>query len=317
MTSESGNSEVLSFDGEPGAAWRGKVIWVVAAVVLLGLVVGGVRLLVRPAGPLPPPEGPWPMTGEYTVMLCSGQCPAPTREQRAAIEARLRAMPQVETVEFESRQDAYDRMAREGAGLLGLPLHYLKADDMQESYRGRLRTSERAQAFTGEVGRLPGVAMARVNRTWFWKGKADVAVLLCQPPEERMEDHLMNDYRTVGDRPKDPCEGRGGVTREERDAVAARLAAIDGIRALYFADEKHSRKVRAHLDGDDDFQSAIAPPGKGNGGAAGFWIKIDDTLAVPAIRRAVTDLPGVSLVFRVADRVSFAAGPRSGGYSGV
>ncbi|RBQ17097.1 hypothetical protein DP939_26800 [Spongiactinospora rosea] len=257
------------------------------------------------------------MTGTYSVTLCKVTCAPPTREQRAAIEARLRAMPQVESVEFESREDVYDRLRREGAALLELVPGNIGVGHMLEMYRGRLRTSERARAFEDELGRLPGVERVHVERPWFWEGKADVAVLLCQPPEERMTEHLMNDYRTAGDRPKDPCAGRGAVTRAERDAVAARLTAIDGIRTFYFADEKHAGKVRAHLFGEDDFQAGTAPAGKGNGAAAGFWIEIDGTLTVPAIRRAVTGLPGVSLVFRVADRASFAAGLRSGGYSGV
>ncbi|WP_267898076.1 permease-like cell division protein FtsX, partial [Spongiactinospora gelatinilytica] len=240
-----------------------------------GVAAWGVQVARRV--PVPPPDGPWPATGEFRVELCGPMCPPPTREQRRAIEARLRAMPGVTAVRYWSKQEEYREFAQRVTNAEFLAT--VEVADMGESFRGELRPQVHPLAFVEEAERLPGVAAAYVERPGFWLGKADLAVLMCPktPPLD----------------PKDPCAGRQEVTDQEKDRIAQRLFETSGVGEVYFSDADHSRKVEEHAmvysrrHRDDESRSV------------GFYVKLEDKAAAGAVERAVGRLPGVRRVMAV------------------
>ncbi|RBQ17096.1 hypothetical protein DP939_26795 [Spongiactinospora rosea] len=252
--------------------WGRRVLGGLAVLLVAGVAAVGVQVARRV--PVPPPGGPWPDTGEFRVELCGPMCPPPTREQRRAIEARLRAMPGVTAVRYWSKKEQYQEFARKVTNAEFLAS--VEVDDMGESFRGGLRPPARPLAFIEEAERLPGVSVAYVERPSFWLGKADLGVLMCpkSPPLD----------------PKDPCADRQEVTDQEKDRIAQRLFEFSGVEEVYFSDAAHSRKVEEHsmvyTGGQRDDESR----------SVGFYVKLEDKAAAGAVERAVGRLPGVRQV---------------------
>lgn len=112
-------------------------------------------------------KGRWYDKIEISVFLCtkdsagttaSGNC-EPGQDvsdaQRQMIEDRLTQNPDVQTVFYESKQDAYDDYRRTYADS---PLaESLTADQMQDSFRLKLKDPENYQGVVAEAKGLPGV----------------------------------------------------------------------------------------------------------------------------------------------------------------
>ncbi|MDG4772713.1 permease-like cell division protein FtsX [Solwaraspora sp. WMMD792] len=86
-----------------------------------------------------------------------------TAEQRRAVDAALRADPQVGSVEYESRQDAYQRFVRryqdDPAVLLDHPdlMEKVTPDQLPESFRITLANPSAYQQVSGGLQAMPGV----------------------------------------------------------------------------------------------------------------------------------------------------------------
>lgn len=192
---------------------------------------------------LPPPDD-WPEGGRFTVFLCKdgdriNNCRerAITAEQERALETRLRAMPEVTEVAFESREEALANFRKQNAGNKIL-LSALRVEDMSESFRGRLRHWDNIWSFPSAAHKVAGVSNAFVSGNFFWEDKADVTVTLCGPKK--------TDYA---------CKGRGPATAEERKAIEARLGAPGESQSLYFENRAHARRVFGYFFGTKSFSS--------------------------------------------------------------
>lgn len=108
-------------------------------------------------------KGKWYDKIEISVFMCSkvmsGDHCTPgqdvTEAQKKTIKATLESNPQVERVYYESKQEAYAQFKK--AYQNSPILDTLTADQMQESYRVKLKDPEKYQSVVSEVSGLPGV----------------------------------------------------------------------------------------------------------------------------------------------------------------
>lgn len=108
-------------------------------------------------------KGKWYDKIEVSVFLCNklsvgANCTAGqeiTPAEKAAVDARLRAHPDVQTVYVETKADAYDQFKQV---YKGSPIEEsLTQDMMQESFRVKLTDPQRYQAVVDDVKTLKGV----------------------------------------------------------------------------------------------------------------------------------------------------------------
>ncbi|MFC4058019.1 permease-like cell division protein FtsX [Planomonospora corallina] len=224
---------------------------------------------------LPPPAGPWPKGAEFTVFLCRNgdafdRCRerAITAEQRRALRTRLKAMPQVGKVRFESRLEAWKKFKAENKDNRTL-LSAMSADDMPESFRGRLHRRADVAPFTSAIRKMPGVSNIQSWGGRFWTGKADVRVSLCGRKAE-----------------EGPCAGRGPVTEAEKDAIETRLSALREARRIYAEDTAHAKRVFEYFWANDTkFPIGIFQES--------YYVKLADRRDARAVIEAVEGMPGV------------------------
>ncbi|MFD0887401.1 permease-like cell division protein FtsX, partial [Streptosporangium algeriense] len=218
----------------------------------------------------PPPAGPWPKGGTFSVFLCWDDAPwenchgkAVTAEQRRALGERLRAMPQVRDVRFVSRQEAladYRRAYAEDEVMLSV----LKAGDLPESFVGTLRDRADIAPFPAAINRVPGVANAGAFGHPFWRYKADAYLTLCGA---------------------DDCAGRGQATPQERKAVEARLAGMEEVEHVYVEDAAHARRVLSFMwAGRLPDSTAVSE---------GYFVKLADPADARSFVATMEELPGV------------------------
>ncbi|MEU4404591.1 permease-like cell division protein FtsX [Streptosporangium sp. NPDC023963] len=277
---------------------RGLTAVVVAVAVLLGAggSVGSPLLqdaawgAASPGGPQPgnkkvsPPPDDWPQTVTFTVFLCRDQDPfkrcrkrAITANQRRALEARLRAMPEVAEVEFESQEEAYANFTEQNADNETL-LSAIEEEDMPESFRGTLHRWRDIARFEAAMYRAPGVSNVFAFGGSFWQGKADVVVSLC------------GRKGTVF-----ACKGRGPATAGERKAVGDRLLALEESESVYFEDVAHARRVFAYVWGEKTSKSPLPES---------YYVKLADPGTAPKVVGAVEGTAGVRSVWRMDEDCS-------------
>lgn len=108
----------------------------------------------------------WSDRVEVSVFLCKKESPFPTcksspggvREaERVQLEAKIRAMPQVENVDFENQAAAYKLFKEQFAGdaVLG---QVAEESDMPESFRVKLKNPDEYQAVIDPLKGYKGVA---------------------------------------------------------------------------------------------------------------------------------------------------------------
>jgi cell division protein FtsX len=261
----------------PGVRWNRPAVVAIVVVLLAGLGAGAWALLRPPAGPLPPPEVPWPVAGEAYVFLCRSDdtfknCGkhAITAAQRPALERALRALPEVSALRFVSRAETLKEMAEAWPNFPSM----LSESDMPESFRVDLKTTG---DFLRKVETLPGVSNVTVSGRSFWADKTDVIIQLCPP------DPLERDKR---------CLGRGETSAAEKAAIYQALRTIDGVGAIYLED-------RAHASRDTSWWSFAKPPNSPKPPAyisEHFHLVLDAPDAADRVRRTVGELPGVNSV---------------------
>lgn len=138
------------------------------AMTIAVIVTVGVSLTLFGAGLLTASEvnlvkGRWYDKIEISVFLCTeyssgGNCEAgkgTTEAQRADIEQRLNANPEVQEVFYESKEAAFEEFQRVFADSPILPSR--TADQMQDSYRIKLVNPENYQGVVSEASGLQGV----------------------------------------------------------------------------------------------------------------------------------------------------------------
>ncbi|GII62222.1 hypothetical protein Skr01_23070 [Sphaerisporangium krabiense] len=267
-----GPEEVLE---SPGTRWS-PVVPVVVVLLLVALGAGVWFVRRPPAGPLPPPDAPWPASGTATVYLCKensalntcGEDEA-TSAQRLAIERTLRGLPEVSAVRLKSRAEALEDFKASGMSDR-LPWE-VRETDMPESFAVNLTATG---DFSRKVENMPGVSNIYVNGTNFWAGKTNVAVWLC--PEKP----VVKESR---------CVGRGAASASERTAVYQALSALDGVGPIYLEDRGHAAKnvmwvMETHPPGTTKPLPYIPET---------FHLLLDAPDAVARVERAVGHLPGV------------------------
>ncbi len=108
-------------------------------------------------------KGRWYDKVEISVFLCTeyssgGRCvqgEGTTDAQRATIEETLKANPEVQEVFYESKQEAFEEFQRVFANS---PLLSTRtAEQMQDSFRIKLKNPENYQGVSAEAAGLPGV----------------------------------------------------------------------------------------------------------------------------------------------------------------
>ncbi|MEU8381654.1 permease-like cell division protein FtsX [Streptosporangium sp. NPDC048865] len=274
-------------------ARRGLLAGVVAVAVMSGavgsvgapLVEGVAWAATSPGGPAPgnkkvsPPPDDWPQAVTFSVYLCRDQdafksCRkrAITAKQRRALEARLRAMPEVAEVEFESREEAYANFTEQNADNKTL-LSAIQEEDMPESFRGTLHRWRDIARFRAAMYRAPGVSNVFAFGGSFWQGKADVVVSLCGRKGTIFA-----------------CKGRGPATAGERKAVGDRLLALEESESVYFEDVAHARRVFAYVWGEKSDKSPLPES---------YYVKLADPGTAPRVVGAVEGLAGVGSAGRL------------------
>ncbi|MFF0307520.1 permease-like cell division protein FtsX [Streptosporangium sp. NPDC004379] len=230
---------------------------------------------------LPPPDGPWPEGGEFTVFLCEddsvfASCHkrATTGKQKRALRARLKAMPGVATVRFESRREAWELFRRVNADNETL-LSAIRVEDMPESFGGTLRRRADIMPFKSAFQRKPqaGTSNVVVRGRDFWEDKADLRIDLCGP---------------VGD--TEACEGRGPATPEERRMIEAEAAGARGVERLYLEDAEHAARVTSFA------LTGFLRPGRRldpAGFSEQYYVKLTDPRGAEALAETIGKLPGV------------------------
>ncbi|MGZ4592210.1 MAG: permease-like cell division protein FtsX [Actinomycetes bacterium] len=136
----------------------GLTVAVVLTVLIAGLL-GGISFLFHAQADTM--KGYWYDKVEVAVFLCSSDSAAATcggkdvtDEQRSAIEADLRSLPQVETVYYESKQEAYQHFKEQFGNS---PISQaVTPDSLPESFRVKLKNPTQyaivASAFEGRPG---------------------------------------------------------------------------------------------------------------------------------------------------------------------
>lgn len=283
--------------GSRGRTWvevrRALLAGVMAAAVVLGaggsvgspLMEGTARGAASPDGPWPgnktvsPPPDDWPQGARFTVFICGDLDPfkrcrkrAITAGQKHALEAKLRAMPEVAEVEFESQEEAYASFAEDNADNKVL-LSAIQEEDMPESFRGRLHRWRDIAPFRSAMDRTRGVSNVITFGEFFWKDKADVFVPLCGRKGTIFA-----------------CKGRGPATAKERKAVGNRLLALRGSESVYFEDVAHARRVFAYAWGSKSDRSPLPES---------YYVKLTDPGAAPEVLDAVKGMAGVGSAGRL------------------
>lgn len=109
-------------------------------------------------------KGRWYDKIEVSVFLCvpdmpGGTCEpgkATTQAQREAIQQQLKANPEVQSIEYRSQAQAYDEFKatyKDDPAMLST----LTQDQMQDSFRVKLRNPENYQGVVQEAKAMPGV----------------------------------------------------------------------------------------------------------------------------------------------------------------
>ncbi|MEU8200410.1 permease-like cell division protein FtsX [Streptosporangium sp. NPDC049046] len=281
----------------PARAWagvrRGLLAGVVAAAVVLGaggsvgspLMEGTAQGAMSPGGPWPgnktvsPPPDDWPQSVTFSVFICHEEDPfkqcrnrAITAGQKRALEAKLRAMPEVAEVEFESQEEAYANFTKENADNK-LLLSALQQEDMPESFRGELHRWRDIAPFRSAMNRMRGVANVITFGKFFWKDKADVFVSLCGRKGTIFA-----------------CKGRGPVTAKERKAVGDRLLALRQSESVYFEDVAHARRAFAYVWGSKSDKSPLPES---------YYVRLADPGTAPEVVGAVKGMAGVGSAGRL------------------
>ncbi|WP_067186040.1 permease-like cell division protein FtsX [Microtetraspora niveoalba] len=151
--------------------------FVVIPAALVAAVSAGVFLLVRPAPPAPTVANPAPYSlaqlslagagswqDDVVVFLCDKDDFYPvcgkravTEERRQMIRGTLESLPEVESVRFETRAEAYENFRTNGRASQEV-LDLIRPEDLPESFKVKLKPGADNQAVVRIMKGQPGVS---------------------------------------------------------------------------------------------------------------------------------------------------------------
>ncbi|NUR88627.1 MAG: hypothetical protein HOY71_31445 [Nonomuraea sp.] len=269
---EFGDAEELGFqdDREPWLHRHRRLVAIAAALVLVlaGAVYGGRYLYQRSLLPSPPPDAPFPPATAFQVWLCSAEFSNCTPGDEGKVLAAVRQAPGVVSAQLVTGAQAAGR------------LKAARLDDSNIQFRvpsmveGTLRRREDFAAFRSALVATPGVMLVDLPMGNFWKGKADFLVLMCAG--------------------RDGNRCTATATAAQRDAVAARLRALDAVEDVYLQDQAFSRRMIEHYR-----TVALNPRGTM---PEQLYVRLGDPKNARSVARAVLGMPGVDTAVTVSDR---------------
>ncbi|WP_326636079.1 permease-like cell division protein FtsX [Streptosporangium sp. NBC_01755] len=162
----------------------------------------------------------------------------------------------------------------------------IQPEDLPTSFKGRLHRRADFQLFAATVENAPGVSYGYVLGNNFWEDKADLSIGLCEAENSETKET---------EEASDPCVGRGAATEEEKKAIEARLAELEGIERVYFEDATHARRVFEHLLMGKLTSSTLRIVLI----SENYHVKLMDPASVPAVIDAVEGMSGVGSVRRL------------------
>ncbi|GGP87142.1 permease-like cell division protein FtsX [Streptosporangium pseudovulgare] len=137
----------------------------VIVTVAIGMALLGVGLMIN--SQISTMKDFWSDKVEVSVFLCKKVDPFPAckgsggvnAQERAALKQQIEAMPQVESVAFEDSAHAYEVYKSQNAGNTVL-LSAIRAEDMPESFRVKLKDPDTYTAVIEQLKGAPGVSNA-------------------------------------------------------------------------------------------------------------------------------------------------------------
>ncbi|GAA2906443.1 permease-like cell division protein FtsX [Streptosporangium fragile] len=135
----------------------------VVVTVAIGMALLGVGLMIN--SQISSMKDFWADKVEVSVFLCKKNDPFPqckgsggvTAQERAELETTIKAMPQVESVQFENADAAYKNFREQNANNTVL-LSAIQVEDMPESLRVKLKDPETYGAVIEALKGAPGVS---------------------------------------------------------------------------------------------------------------------------------------------------------------
>lgn len=134
----------------------------VIVTVAVGMALLGVGLMIN--SQVSKLTGFWSDKVELSVYLCTKDSPfeacrnrgAITKEEESNLEQTIKALPDVERVEFESQAEAYKKWQETQTN--STLLSVTKVEDMPESFRVKLKDPDNAAAVASNLKGQPGVS---------------------------------------------------------------------------------------------------------------------------------------------------------------
>lgn len=134
----------------------------VIVTVAVGMALLGVGLMIN--SQVSKLTGFWSDKVEVSVYLCVKDSPFPacenksgvTREEKANLEQAIKALPEVERVEYESQAEAYKKWQQQETNQTLLAV--IKVDSMPESFRVKMKDPDKAPAVVTSLKGQPGVS---------------------------------------------------------------------------------------------------------------------------------------------------------------
>ena len=133
----------------------------VIVTVAIGMALLGIGLMIN--AQVSTMKNYWTDKVEISVYLCKKDDPFPNcknkgainDEQKGQLRQRIQAMPEVESVQFETQQQAYENFKKQYATNTVM-LSAIKAEDLPESFRIKLKDPDNyggvVQSLTGATG---------------------------------------------------------------------------------------------------------------------------------------------------------------------
>ncbi|NUW32620.1 hypothetical protein HTZ77_14430 [Nonomuraea sp. SMC257] len=234
---------------------------------------------------------------DVSVFLCTGRekdhdfCHGrPTTErQKRALAASLREVPGVAKVTFEDCRTAYKRFRKAFADQPDI-VAKVRAEDVPESYRIRVRKGTKLAKVVGAAKRMPGVARVsdRTMTDGYNPGRDkdadDVAVFLCGASS--LESSSCEKYE------KSRTSKRGrGITAEDRNELGREIKAMPEVKRVRFEDqaEAYANFKKSFADNE-----ALLAATEKSDMPESFWIQLKSDADSSKVAAVLEKRPGVS-----------------------
>jgi hypothetical protein len=254
---------------EPRLPELGRPLAVVAAVVVLLAGLGGGGLLLHQ--PSPPPEGALPSLDRVDIMLCVKRdlsCePAPLDQ----VSAMIAAIPELTSTRLVTEEEV--RQRDRDASIFDPAFTDLRQTAISPEIEARLRSPGDFAAVERKLSGRPGISLVSQTGDNFWKGKADLAVLLCGPGP-----HFAS------------CPA-SAATDDQRAAVVARLREQDGVEKVFLQDKEFGLRLARSYN-----------PGESRGAEEMMeilFVRVRDRAKARLAGRAVLRMPGVGWAYLI------------------